>query len=87
MGLHWHNLANTIEPSTYGGDAGFLSNYFDHLFCYYHHFTYALLHMVSRFNVVCKCFISSAVRARSFAVLLELLLYPCIFFTLLWANK
>ena len=24
---HWRNLANTIEPSMYGGDAVFLSNY------------------------------------------------------------
>ena len=30
--LHWHNLANTIESSMCGGDAAFLSNYFDHLF-------------------------------------------------------
>jgi len=28
----WRNLANTIEPSICGGDAAFLSNYFDHLF-------------------------------------------------------
>jgi len=30
-GAHWHNLANTIEPSVCGGDTAFLSNYFDHL--------------------------------------------------------
>ena len=30
-GAHWHNLANTIEPSMCGGAAAFLSNYFDHL--------------------------------------------------------
>jgi len=30
---HWRNLANTIEPSMCGGDAAFLSNYFDHLLC------------------------------------------------------
>jgi len=30
-GAHWRNLANTIEPSMCGGDAAFLSNYFDHL--------------------------------------------------------
>ena len=29
---HWHHLANTIEPSACGGEAAFLSNYFDHLF-------------------------------------------------------
>jgi len=28
---HWRNLANTIEPSVCGGDAAFLSNYFDNL--------------------------------------------------------
>jgi len=28
---YWRNLANTTEPSTCGGDATFLSNYFDHL--------------------------------------------------------
>jgi len=26
---HWRNPANTIEPSVCGGDAAFLSNYFD----------------------------------------------------------
>jgi len=31
-GAHWRNLTNTIEPSMCGGDAVFLSNYFDHLF-------------------------------------------------------
>ena len=30
-GVHWRNLATTIEPSTCGGDAALL-NYFDHLF-------------------------------------------------------
>jgi len=30
-GIIWCNLANTIEPSMCGGDAAFLSNYFDHL--------------------------------------------------------
>ena len=30
-GAHWHHLANTIEPSMCGGDAAFLSNYFNHL--------------------------------------------------------
>jgi len=30
-GAHWHNLANMIEPSMCGGDAVFLSNFFDHL--------------------------------------------------------
>jgi len=28
---HWRNLANMTEPSMCGGDAAFLSNYFDHL--------------------------------------------------------
>jgi len=28
---HWHNLANTIEPSMTGGDADSLSDYFNHL--------------------------------------------------------
>ena len=27
---HWRHLANTIEPSMCGGDAAFLSNYFNH---------------------------------------------------------
>jgi len=31
-GAHWRNLANTIEQSMCGGDAAFLSNYFDQLF-------------------------------------------------------
>ena len=31
-GAHWRNLANTTEPSMCGGDAAFLSNYFDQLF-------------------------------------------------------
>jgi len=31
VGAHWHNLANMIEPSTCGGDAAFLSDYFDQL--------------------------------------------------------
>ena len=30
-GAHWRNLANTTESSMCGGDAAFLSNYFDHL--------------------------------------------------------
>jgi len=30
-GAHWRHLANTIELSMCGGDAAFLSNYFDHL--------------------------------------------------------
>jgi len=30
-GAHYRNLANTIELSMCGGDAAFLSNYFDHL--------------------------------------------------------
>jgi len=29
-GAHWRNRANMIEPSMCGGDAAFLSNYFDH---------------------------------------------------------
>jgi len=28
---HWRNLTNTIEPLMYGGDAAYLSNYFDYL--------------------------------------------------------
>jgi len=31
MGEHWRHIANTIEPSICGGDAAFLSNYFDNL--------------------------------------------------------
>jgi len=30
-GAHWRRLANTTEPSMCGGDAAFLSSYFDHL--------------------------------------------------------
>ena len=30
-GAHWRNLANTSEPFMCGGNAAFLSNYFDHL--------------------------------------------------------
>jgi len=30
-GAHWCHLANTIEPSTSGGSAAFLSDYDDHL--------------------------------------------------------
>jgi len=30
-GAHWRNLANAIEPSMCGGDAAFLSDYFDML--------------------------------------------------------
>ena len=30
-GAHWRDLANTIAPSMFGGDAAFLSNNFDHL--------------------------------------------------------
>jgi len=33
-GAHWHILANTIEWSMCGGDAAFLTNYFDHLFIF-----------------------------------------------------
>jgi len=29
-GAHWRNLANTIEPSMCGGDASFVSSYFEH---------------------------------------------------------
>jgi len=29
---HWRHLTNTSVPSMCGGDAAFLSNYFDHLF-------------------------------------------------------
>ena len=31
-GAHWCNLANTTEPTMCGGDAAFLSNYFDQFF-------------------------------------------------------
>jgi len=31
LGAHCRHLANTIEPSMCGGEAAFLSNYFDHL--------------------------------------------------------
>ena len=31
---HWRHLANAIEPSMCGGDAVFLSNYFDYLFIF-----------------------------------------------------
>ena len=31
MGVH---MANMIKSSIYGGDAAFLSDYFDHLFSY-----------------------------------------------------
>ena len=30
-GAHWRHMANKTEPSMCGGDADFLSNYFDHL--------------------------------------------------------
>ena len=30
-GAHWRHLANTIEAPMCGGDADFLSDYFDHL--------------------------------------------------------
>ena len=30
-GAYWHHLLNTTEPSMCGGDAAFLSNYFDYL--------------------------------------------------------
>jgi len=30
-GAHWRHLANAIEPSVFGGNVAFLSNYFDHL--------------------------------------------------------
>ena len=30
-GAHWDHLTNTTEPSVCGGDAAFLSNYFDHM--------------------------------------------------------
>jgi len=30
-GAHWRNLTNTIEPSMWGGEAAFLSDYYDHL--------------------------------------------------------
>jgi len=33
-GTHWRHLANTIEPSMCSSDETFLSNYFDHLFCF-----------------------------------------------------
>jgi len=29
-----HGIGNVIEPSMCGGNATFLSNYFDHLFCF-----------------------------------------------------
>jgi len=44
---NWRNLANTAAPSTCGGDAAFLSNYFDHLlslslvYIYFYHFKIA----------------------------------------------
>jgi len=31
-GAHWRHLAYRTEPSMCGGDAAFLSNYYDHLF-------------------------------------------------------
>jgi len=34
VGAHWHNLANTIEPSMCSGDTAFLANYFDDLLPY-----------------------------------------------------
>jgi len=33
-GAQWRHLANTTEPSMCGGNAAFLSNYFDHLFMF-----------------------------------------------------
>jgi len=30
-GAHWHQPANMIQPSMFGGDAAFLSNHFDRL--------------------------------------------------------
>jgi len=41
MGSHWRILANTTELSMCGGDAAFLSNYFDHLFHLWH--TYGMV--------------------------------------------
>ena len=41
-GAHWCHLASTIEPSVCGGDAAFLSNYFDHLFGFF-----VTMHMLS----------------------------------------
>jgi len=31
-GASWRHLANTAKPSTRGGDAAFLSSFFDHTF-------------------------------------------------------
>jgi len=36
-GSHWRNLANTIEPSVCGGNAGLMTNYFDHLCIFISH--------------------------------------------------
>jgi len=38
MGYTLFRLANTTEPSIFGGEAAFLSNYLDHLFfiCMHH---------------------------------------------------
>jgi len=35
-GAHWRHLANTIKPSMCGGDAAFLSHYFDRLYSLQH---------------------------------------------------
>jgi len=54
---HWSHLANTIEASMYGGDAAFLSNYFDRLFL--------LMRMLCLqiMGVILACCLANAVRA------------------------
>jgi len=39
VGAHSHHVLNKMEPSMCGGDAAFLSNYFDHCCCAHPHLT------------------------------------------------
>jgi len=54
-GAHWRNLANMVEPSMRGGDEAFLSNYFDHLYNFFHKVTMKVTRLPHRPKFHCTC--------------------------------
>jgi len=55
---------NTIEPSMFGGDAAFLSNYFDHLFTFARHtFSNNFYHVIRQFHNISWVTVMTASKA------------------------
>ena len=65
MGAYWRHLAHTIKPSVSGGDAAFLSQYFDHLLN-----VVSMLHNVSRLRACAVKVVISRKRRATVTLLL-----------------